>query len=404
MSAGLTSVIPTGRTAALVVLGGVVAALHLGKLPPALPALQADLGISLVQSGFLLSMVQMAGMLLAIFVGLAADGAGLKRSMVAGLSTLALASVLGGLASTAWMLLSLRALEGLGFLLTVLPAPALIRRLVAPDRLAGMLGVWGTYMPLGTAMALLAGPFVIPTWGWPLWWELFAAIAALAAWAIHRGVPADPPAPVASQRSPALVRLQGTLSHPGPWLVALTFSVYSSQWLAVVGFLPSIYAQAGVGGAVLGVLTAGAAAINLVGNLASGRLLERGWAPEHLLWMGFASMALGSALAFGGWTEGQPWLRYAGVLLFSGVGGLVPGTLFLLAVRLAPGERQVATTVGWAQQWSALGQFFGPPIVAWAVARSGGWHITPWVTGSCCVAGAGLAWLAGRELRRVSVR
>ena len=236
----------------VVVLAGVVAALQVAKLPPALTALQADLGISLVQSGFLLSMVQMAGMLLAIFVGLAADGAGLKRSMVAGLSTLALASVLGGLASTAWMLLSLRALEGLGFLLTVLPAPALIRRLVAPDRLAGMLGVWGTYMPLGTAMALLAGPFVIPTWGWPLWWELFAAIAALAAWAIHRGVPADPPAPVASQRSPALVRLQGTLSHPGPWLVALTFSVYSSQWLAVVGFLPSIYAQAGVGGAVLG--------------------------------------------------------------------------------------------------------------------------------------------------------
>ncbi len=401
MSAGT---VQPGRAAALVVLGGMVAALHLGKLPPALPALQADLGISLVQSGFLLSMVQMAGMLLAIFVGLAADSAGLKRSMVAGLSILALASVLGGLASAAWMLLGLRALEGLGFLLTVLSAPALIRRLVAPERLPGMLGVWGTYMPVGTAVALLAGPLVIPTWGWPLWWELFAAVAALAAWALYRWVPADPPAPAASQRSPAWARLQGTLSHPGPWLVALMFSVYSSQWLAVVGFLPSIYAQAGVGGALLGVLTAGAAAINLVGNLASGRLLERGWAPEHLLWMGFASMALGSALAFAGWTEGQPWLRYAGVLLFSSVGGLVPGTLFSLAVRLAPGERQVATTVGWAQQWSALGQFFGPPIVAWAVARSGGWHITPWVTGACCVAGAGLAWLAGRQLRRTSAR
>ena len=45
MSAGT---VQTGRTAALVVLGGMVAALHLGKLPPALPALQADLGISLV--------------------------------------------------------------------------------------------------------------------------------------------------------------------------------------------------------------------------------------------------------------------------------------------------------------------------------------------------------------------
>ena len=39
-------------------------------------------------------------------------------------------------------------------------------------------------------------------------------------------------------------------------------------------------------------------------------------------------------------------LRYTAVLLFSMVGGLIPGTLFSLAVRLAPGERTVSTTVG----------------------------------------------------------
>jgi MFS family permease len=388
------------RAAAWVVLGGMVAALQVGKLPPALSALQADLGISLVQSGFLLSLVQMAGMMLAIFVGLAADGVGLKRSMVAGLSLLAAASFLGGLVGSAWALLSLRALEGLGFLLTVLPAPALIRRLSDPQRLAGMMGVWGTYMPVGTAVALLAGPLVIPVWGWPLWWEVFAVMSALTAWALHRRLPADPP-PVAGQAPiRARQRLADTLGTPGPWLVALMFAVYSSQWLAVVGFLPSIYAQAGVAGALLGALTAGAAAINLTGNLASGRLLQRGWVPQRLLWVGFAAMALGSALAFGPSTEGWPWLRYTGVLLFSSLGGLVPGTLFWLAVRLAPGERQVASTVGWAQQWSALGQFFGPPVVAWVAARHGGWQFTPWVTGACCLAGAALAWLAGRQLRR----
>ncbi len=388
------------RAAALVVLGGVVAALQVGKLPPALPALQADLGISLVQSGFLLSMVQLAGMLAAIFVGMAADGLGLKRSMVGGLLLLAGASVLGGLAQTAGVLLALRAVEGLGFLWAVLPAPALIRRLVPPQRLPGMLGVWGTYMPLGTAAALLAGPFVIPAWGWPLWWDLFAAVSALMAWVLWRVVPADAPAPAKGQGLQVLQRLRATLGHPGPWLVALIFSMYSAQWLAVVGFLPSIYAQAGLDGAVLGMLTAGAALANIVGNLASGRLLQRGWAPWRLLWIGFACMAAGAGLAFAPVTEGAPWLRYAGVLLFSSLGGLVPGTLFSLAVRLAPDDRQVATTVGWAQQWSALGQFFGPPIVAWVAARAGGWQLTPWVTGACCLAGAALAWQVSRLLRR----
>jgi CP family cyanate transporter-like MFS transporter len=351
----------------------------------------------------LLSTVQVAGLSLAVFMGLLADGMGLKRSMVRGLCLLALASGLGGFATSVTALLVLRAIEGLGFLLVALPAPALIRRLVLPAQLPGMLGVWGAYMPTGTALALLLGPLFIPAWGWGAWWWLFAAVSlAMALW-LYRVVPADPEGVFAQGGQGAWSRLRLTLRAPGPWLVALTFGMYSGQWLAVVGFLPSIYAAAGVSGALLGVLTALAAAVNMAGNMASGRLLQGGWAPRSTLWLGFGAMALGSTLAFASFTESAPWLRFAGVLLFSGVGGLVPGTLFSLAVRLAPGDQQVATTVGWVQQMSALGQFVGPPVVAAVAARAGGWQFTPLVTVTCCVAGAVLAWLAGRLLTRQSV-
>ncbi len=388
------------RASWLVVLAGGVAALQVGKLPPALPELQAEMGLTLVQSGFLLSTVQLAGLSLAVFIGLLADGMGLKRSMVRGLCLLALASGLGGFATSVSALLALRAIEGLGFLLVALPAPALIRRLVSSAQLPGMLGVWGAYMPTGTALALLLGPMFIPTWGWSAWWWLFSLVSlAMALW-LDRAVPADPLADAALAGQGAWLRLRRTLSAPGPWWVALTFGMYSGQWLAVVGFLPSIYAAAGVSGALLGVLTALAAAVNMLGNMASGRLLQRGWAPRSTLWLGFGAMALGSTLAFASLTESAPWLRFAGVLLFSGVGGLVPGTLFSLAVRLAPGEQQVATTVGWVQQMSALGQFVGPPVVAAVAARAGGWQFTPLVTVGCCVVGAVLAWMAGRLLAR----
>ena len=59
-----------------VVVAGVSAALHLGKLPPAVPALQASLGIGLVEAGFLLSLVQVASMTLGLLAGLAADKRG----------------------------------------------------------------------------------------------------------------------------------------------------------------------------------------------------------------------------------------------------------------------------------------------------------------------------------------
>ena len=106
-------------------LAGVSAALHVAKLPPAIAALQQALGVSLLQAGFLLSLVQVAGMTAGVAFGALADGLGLKRSMLLGLWLLAVASALGGAAQGVPLLMGLRVLEGFGFLLVVLPAPGL---------------------------------------------------------------------------------------------------------------------------------------------------------------------------------------------------------------------------------------------------------------------------------------
>jgi len=47
------------------------------------------------------------------------------------------------------------------------------------------------------------------------------------------------------------------------------------------------------------------------------------------------------------------------------------------------------------QQFSSLGQFAGPPLVAWVAARSGGWQWSWVVTASCAAGGMGLAWFIG---------
>jgi MFS family permease len=406
--------------ALVVILAGVSAALHVGKLSPALPVLRETLGVTLLQAGFLLSLVQFAGMTLGLAVGLAADGLGLKRSLVAGLLILGLASGLGGWATDATTLLVLRAAEGFGFLLVSMPAPSLIRLLVPPHRMSVMLGLWGAYMPLGTAMALLFGPFVISLMSWQTWWWGLAGLTflmALWAWLVlpsdhvrsaSLAIQMDKPGTIFSPASADAwpQRLRQTLRAPGPWMVALSFAVYSGQWLAIIGFLPTIYAQAGLASGVTAILTALVAAVNMIGNIVSGRLLARGLQPQVLLYTGFGVMFMGTLLAFvvvpmtaGG--EGlPPAIRFLGVLLFSMVGGMIPGTLFSLAVRLAPSERTVSTTVGWMQQWSSLGQFAGAPLVAWVASGAGGWHWTWVVTGASSAVGMALAWQLGERSRR----
>jgi MFS transporter, CP family, cyanate transporter len=385
-----------------VIAAGVVAALHVGKLPPAVPALQAALGLTLVQAGFLLSMVQLAGMSAGAVFGVLADGLGLRRSMLLGLALLVAASSAGALAQGASALMALRALEGFGFLLVVLPAPGLVRRLVPPARMSAMLGVWGAYMPLATTLALLLGPLAVATLGWRWWWGGLALVTGLMALLLARALPAEDPAG-AARRSPWAERLARTLKAPGPWLVALSFAMYSGQWLAVVGFLPVICAQLGLGAGATGVLSAGAAAVNMVGNVTAGRLLQRGWPAVRLLRIGFAVMAAAALLAFAGagplpGGEGTPPLvRYAAVLAFSMFGGLIPATLFALSVRLAPGEDTISSTVGFMQQWSAAGQFAGPPLVAWVASAAGGWQFTWVATGACCALGLGLSLLLARR-------
>lgn len=387
------------RAALWVIGAGIVAALHVGKLPVVLPIWRQEMGLSLVEGGFLLSVLQVAGLTLGAVAGVMADRMGLRRTQLIGLVLLALGCGVGTLGHRVSALLAARVLEGVGLLLTVLPAPGLIRRLVHdPAALSRALGLWGAYMPVGTALALSLAPLAYNVVGWrAAWWGL--SVLSLA-WAVvvWRAVPADRPRQGGEPNGPGFVaRLKDTLSAPGPWLVALSFGVYSGQWLAVVGFLPTVLAQAGVAHALVGWGTALVAAANAVGNVAAGRLLGRGWSVRRLLTIGFLTMASMSGLAFAAGLSPLPQLL--AMVVFSAVGGLIPATLFSLAVRLAPGAHTVSTTVGWVQQLSALGQFAGPPLVAWLVAHhGGGWAPTTWFTTACALAGV---WLAGALQRRV---
>jgi MFS family permease len=80
--------------ALLMVLAGVAAALHIGKLAPAIPGPRES---TLVQPGFLLSLVQLAGMTVGAVFGVVADMLGGCRRMTVGLVLLAIVNALGGL-------------------------------------------------------------------------------------------------------------------------------------------------------------------------------------------------------------------------------------------------------------------------------------------------------------------
>jgi len=390
--------------AAIVVGTGVVAALNFGKLPPALLALQAEFGLSLVQVSWMVSLFMFAGALFGIAGGAIADGFGPRRVMVAGLVAMGSASAAGAMASSPAVLFTSRAVESAGFLMAVLPGPALLRQCVPPSQLRGWLGAWAAYMPAGMGLALVATPWLMQAAGWrAAWWgTAIAGIgwAAMIAFALPRApsgeaagpgvaggpTPADSPA-AAAGRAPLAANAWATATRIGPWLLALCFLFYAGQFVGIFSFLPSVYADAGVAQSLGALLTALAVIANVAGNLASGLLLQRGFQRHALIAFAGVSMALCAWVAFG--TDAPFALRYAAIVMLSVVGGLIPGTLFATAPFYAPNPAAVSTTVGLMQQGSASGQILLPPVIAALAQYNGGWSSTWLATGAaaaCTVA------------------
>ena len=380
-----------GATLAAVLTAAIVVSLNVGKLPPALPALRVEFGLDLVAASLLVSFFQLAGMLLGLFGGMLADRFGPRRVMRMGLVVAAAGSMLGALAPSMTVLLASRAVESAGFILAVLPGPALLARGVPPARLRGVMGAWSAYMPIGMALALALSPLAYESVGWrAVWWAVALACLAMAV-LLGRIVAPDP-----AGRAPhgALSLVRDTLRSPRPWVLAVAFGCYASQWMGVFSFLPTLYTEAAVPLALAGTLTAIGVAVNVIGNLSSGVLLQRGVPRPVLIATAALSMMVGAWLCFG--SDAPFAVRYAGVLLFSAVGGLIPGTLFASTLAYAPHPRAVATTTGLMQQGSTLGQFLSPPLIAAVHAASGGWQHTWWATGALAAGDLMMAWLVLR--------
>lgn len=382
----------------MLMLSGVIAAIHLGKVSPAIPTLQDALGLTIVQAGFLLSLMQFAGGAAGVLMGVFSDGIGARRSVLIGQAVLCLSSALAGATSGIPALLALRMLESIGFLMVILPTPGLLRRLVPRERMAFRLGLWGCYVPIGTAAALLLAPALLEVIGWQGWWLVPAIGSLLMIALLFYALPDDrasaPPHLVKTHEFASWSeRLRIVLRAPGPWLVGLAFAMYSGQWMAIIGFLPTIYVTAGLTKSAAGYLTALAALGNIAGNFAAAVLNHRGVSKKSILSIGYLFLLVMVVVAFVDATRELPELRYIAILLFSSVGGLIPATLFILAVERAPNDQVVAASVGWVQQLSSLGMLLMPPLFARLAEVAGGWHLTWIAAGLASIIGL---WLSSR--------
>ncbi len=374
--------------------GGLVAGAYMTKVAPALPAMRAELDLTLVEAGFIATTFNIMGMLVGMLAGVACDRFGHKQFALGGLAVMAAGGAFGAAAGSFDAVLLARFLEGVGFILFVVSAPTLMTAAAATPRdRAKALGIWSAYMPTGGSIALVAAPWLIAAWGWRGLWEALAVAAGAAALLFAYMVPRSRPAQLSSLRLVLESLTRANLA------MAALFACYVAQWTSIMVWLPTFLVdEHGASTAAAALATALMVAVNVPGNLVGGWLLARGLPRGTLV---IAASIAAAACEIGMLASSLPGaLRYSLVLAFSLCSGVIPASIFAGLPVHAKTRSHIATGNGIVLQGSNLGQFFGPIALAWMASGFGGWQATLWAMLAFAAGGA----LCGFAISRLENR
>ena len=150
----------------------------------ALPAIRADLGFSTDGLQWVINAYTLTFGGLLLLGGRAADLRGRRRMFLAGLALFATASLAGGLAGSPGVLVTARAIQGIGAAMLSPAALAIVIVTFAPGRERNLaLGVWGALAGLGGTIGVVLGGLLVDQLGWE--WVFFvnvpiAVVAAVA--------------------------------------------------------------------------------------------------------------------------------------------------------------------------------------------------------------------------------
>jgi len=373
MSIGEASQTSIGR-ALFLLLGGIISSAQLGKAFVAMPLLQVEMALPLTVVSFLIATFATLGAIFGMGTGLVVKRIGSRQALIGGMIVMALSSLAGSQAQSPEAMMVTRVIEGIGFLGAVIAIPDVLGHVATGKDRNFFLGLWGTFMPTGTALMLLIGP-ALPLIGWRNLWLSQAVLALAYAGLAYAYLPKTATSAAAGSTN-LLNMAKRVLANRESRLLSAIFGLYTFQYFILAGFLPVILVSTlnlPLERATL--LTAGVVAANAGGNVCAGLLARAGFPLWVSMGASLTSYALLSPLLYSLGISAEVIAILAAVNLW--IAGLLPGSIFAAVPRLVRGEL-VTPTMGLIQQTSNIGQFLGPVAAGYFVTHFG-WPAIPFL-------------------------
>lgn len=341
----------------VVAVAGFTAAFNIGKVAPVLPLIQAEMGLELPDLGLIASVYSLLAMLLCVPAAIAGAQFGNYRTALLALGLMGCGGLLSAYAdSLSWLLFG-RIVEGFGFVMIAVSAPALIARVVLPEDRAMGMTIWSLWMPIGASTMLLISPTLIEMADWRLPWSMtgwFALIwmVVLGLAFLNAGRAGDKQRGISQQQIKAIFQ-------PGTLMMALSMTLFACLYIVAITFSPTVWHETKQVSLQTGsYLLAFAMLTTVVGNLYAGLLIKRGYPLNRLLVRGFVIPALLCSLIFV--PELPFWVQYSCFVLFTSAVGVVPAAIFAKAPAYTTEPIQISLVIALVFQGTAAGQALGP--------------------------------------------
>lgn len=377
---------------AVVFLASVAAPLNQFKVPPVMPVLMETFRVNLTMAGLLMSIFAVTGFILAIPGGFIFQKLGARVTGLLALGCLVIGAAVGALSGTAQVLLLSRIVEGVGMALIAVVAPAVIAVWFPARRRGTPMGIWATWVPVGSVIMFNLAPALEPGYGWQAVWWFGAAFAllALVLYAAFLRLPAAPVEPEPAGSSPAAEtpHLGRAMANRNIWLLSLMFGCFNLVLIGFSTFLPTFLA------AERGYTLAGAsfvASLTMIVTIGSCPLA--GWISDRIgsrKWVIIGPFTVVAVLLLFPFTV-TGWLIPAVMILLGLVGGAIPTATFASVPEVMKRPHLAGIGMAVLAFGQNLGMFIGPVVFGKMV------ELTTWTTAGyllipIALVGIGAAW------------
>jgi MFS family permease len=354
-----------------------------------MPVLMQTFQIDLTQAGLLMSIIAMIGLVLALPTGIILQRLGSKAALLIALVLMAAGAGIGALSNSFAMLLGSRVVEALGMGLMGVTAPATIAMWFPPDRQGTPMGIWATWVPIGSVAIYNLSPAMAASLGWKsVWWigAGFAVIMMVVSGLLITRPPARTQPDMQAQVAP---NVKQALANRDIWLLALSFACMNLTMLSLGTYYTTFLNE--VRGYPLGQAAFLASTTTLVVLLSApvaGWLSDRIGSRRLVFSLPFLFIAVSFLFPF----HVTGWQIIVLLVMQGLIVGAIPTATFVAAGEIMRRPEWVGLGLAVVLIGQNIGQLLGPLLFG-EIVKGSGWAMAGYLMIPFCLLGFISGWM-----------